>query len=86
MWNLIMDENWKLEDMELDHIKPLKFLTEDNMLELAHFTNIQPLPPLVNRLKSAKWNAEDEIFWQNFIRYNTNWVGIYAPFKDLARK
>jgi|DEB0MinimDraft_4_1074332.scaffolds.fasta_scaffold00432_2 hypothetical protein len=79
VWNTISGDNLTLSEMNIDHIKPLTLATTESICELAHFSNLQPLPSKVNILKKAVWSQTDEIFWQKYIHKNTEWRGIYLP-------
>lgn len=79
IWNAMSGDNFMLSEMNFDHIKPLTLATEESIGDLAHFSNLQPLPPKVNILKKAVWSRADEMFWQRYIFRNTDWRGIYLP-------
>ena len=48
---------------DIDHIIPLSTaLTEEDVLKLNHYTNLQPLDSYINRfVKRDKLNYEDEV-------------------------
>lgn len=69
----------KGNDFVLDHIKPVsKFDVTDSAL-CNHYTNLQPLPPMVNAKKSGKWDAKSEKFWRKNIILKKNNFSIFLP-------
>ncbi len=51
-------ENMNFEnygEWEIDHIKPIKLCTIDNLFEIFNFKNLQPLWKNDNRIKSSKF-------------------------------
>lgn len=65
-----MIEGMTLENIEIDHIKPVaKFdmTKEEEIMKCFHWSNLQPLLKEDNRKKSAKWTKEDEENWQKNI-------------------
>ena len=66
--------------LHLDHIKPLdKAKTIEELRELTHYTNIQPLPFYLNLEKGHKWSDLDDELWRNNILYNTLNLKPYWP-------
>jgi len=61
------------ENIQIDHIKPAKAFGD----EINHYTNLQPLLPEMNAFKKAKWSQQDEVFWRENIRNNTDYTDIY---------
>jgi len=59
--------------IELDHIKPVQAFA----YQMSHYTNIQPLLVRDNRIKGAKWSAEDEDFWRKNIDHCPQFTDIY---------
>jgi hypothetical protein len=54
--------------------------------EMSHYTNIQPLLVRDNRIKGARWSAEDEDFWRKNIQHNPRFSTIYLGTKLAAAK
>ena len=82
IWNYkYPDKQICIKTMAIDHIKPIaKFDdSEEAKKQMNHFTNLQPLPPDVNKSKSAKWNEADEAFWRAYIIGNAFFYDIYLP-------
>lgn len=53
------DKYSKIKKLELDHIKPLSSAkTEDDLWKLWHYTNLQYLTPVDNRVKGSKYFEE----------------------------
>ena len=61
------------DTIELDHIKPVQAFA----YQMSHYTNIQPLLVRDNRIKGAKWSAEDEDFWRKNIDHCPQFTDIY---------
>lgn len=79
-WNSTHTEQMKMTDISLDHIKPLKLgTTDEEMIVLLHYTNIQPLFKHHNSCKTDKWNVEDDAYWQLHIIHNPSYKDIYWP-------
>ena len=81
-WNAThQDKKINLNDMAIDHIKPVSAFDEDDesKREVNHYTNLQPLPQDVNAHKSAKWSDKDEEFWRANIIGNAEFREIYLP-------
>lgn len=70
---LKMTDEMKLENIHIDHIKPVsKFNLNDinEVYECCHWSNLQPLLIKDNLEKSNKWTEEDEINWRkNIIKF-----------------
>lgn len=92
-WNARFSPKMTVDDADLDHIKPLHELKlmlenlktsilpeelEAMVRRMMHFTNIQPLPRIINIMKKAYWDAEDETNWTRDISYNS-YEKIYLP-------
>ncbi len=76
------NENICINDMHIDHIKPVSVFNLNNIDELkecCHYTNFQPLTSKINLYKSNKWSNTDELFWRNNIIFNDNYRDIYLP-------
>ena len=61
-----------VENAEMDHIRPKRMFDQNDIHMLNHFTNLQPLPKIINgsRYKGGKWNPLDEMFWRDHIIHN----------------
>ena len=82
-WNQKGDSQRKFEKddkLHTDHIKPLSAAkNEEELKELFHFTNCQPLWADTNILKNDHWTEEDDRFWRENIFMNPNYKDIYLP-------
>lgn len=65
--------------IHLDHIKPVRAFEDNEMHECFHYTNLQPLPAVVNGIKSDTWTWDDETHWRCNILYNDTYVDPYIP-------
>ena len=65
--------------IECDHIKPVRAFEAHEMNLCFHFTNLQPLPRAINRLKRDTWREADESFWRSNIIYNADYTNPYLP-------
>jgi hypothetical protein len=61
------------DNIQIDHIKPAKAFGD----EINHFTNLQPLLPVMNARKKAHWSKQDEVFWRENIQNHTDFTDIY---------
>ena len=92
-WNARYLPKMTIDDAELDHIKPLHCLKliinntqnpmsaqefEAMVRRVMHVTNIQPLPRIINTMKKAYWNPEDEVNWMRDISHKS-YEQIYLP-------
>ena len=69
-----------IANIENDHIKPLsQAKTYEELLQLWHFTNIQPLFHEDNNSKNNRWGQWDDIFWRANIYLHPEYVDIYMP-------
>jgi hypothetical protein len=68
-----------IDDIHLDHIKPVSLFKEDEIDTCFHYTNYQPLSKKDNLDKSNKWDEKDEEFWKNNIIFNEEYKDIYIP-------
>lgn len=66
-------------NFDLDHIKPLAAFAAHELHMANHWTNLQPLPPAVNRKKNGKWSAQDDKIWKKKIYLNPKFADIYLP-------
>jgi len=76
-----LKENETMDDIHIDHIKPLSKFDldiEEEFLKCCHYTNLQPLSATDNFKKHNTWSETDEAFWNENIIYNT-YSGIYIP-------
>jgi hypothetical protein len=68
-----MKEGMTLENIHLDHIKPVSRFDLTDLEEVhkcCHWSNIQPLLAIDNLKKSNKWSEEDEEYWKkNITKY-----------------
>lgn len=57
--------------IHIDHIKPLdQAKTLEELKELCHYTNTQPLPWYLNMRKGKLWSKEDDAIWRQDILNN----------------
>jgi hypothetical protein len=68
-----------LASIEIDHIKPCASAGAEDMSDITHVTNTQPLLWQANRTKGDKWGADDDAFWRANISRNTAFRAIYWP-------
>lgn len=81
-----MKSNMNINNIHLDHIKPVSCFNLDNETEFkecCHYTNFQPLLIEDNLKKSNNWSEKDDLFWRNNIIFNNNYIDIYIPFKSI---
>ena len=90
-WNARYKPAISWERMHLDHIKPVHTLRcarpelrgalpeANNIAVIAHYTNIQPLPPEVNLCKRCTWSARDEQLWRDHVCGNAHYSQIFLP-------
>ncbi len=74
------DEIMSFDNIHIDHIKPISKFdldNEDDFLDCCHYTNLQPLVAKDNLEKSNKWTDENEIYWNNNIKGNIDYIEIY---------
>ncbi len=74
------EEMMTMENIHIDHIKPVNKFdlnNEEELLACCHFTNLQPLLAKQNLQKSGKWSDEHEAYWNANIRDNSNFIEIY---------
>lgn len=74
----IIKMNWN--NIELDHIKPISLFDlddENEFLNCSNYTNLQPLLAKDNIEKGNKWSITSEIFWNENIKDNENYIKIY---------
>ena len=67
-----LTERMTLNNIHIDHIKPVSRFDLDNEDELkmcCHFTNQQPLLAKDNLKKSNKWSDEEDKYWRENIIY-----------------
>jgi hypothetical protein len=77
-----MTNDMSIENIHLDHIKPISYFNLDDETELqecCHYTNFQPLLISDNLKKSNKWSEIDDIFWKNNIIFKDYYKDIYIP-------
>lgn len=77
-----MTEDMSIENIHLDHIKPISSFNLDDENELqqcCHYTNFQPLLVKDNLNKSNKWNEKSDTFWKSNIIFNENYRDIFIP-------
>jgi len=76
--NNIIEMTWN--NIHIDHIKPVSVFDlddENEFLNCANYTNLQPLLAKDNLEKSNKWSITSEIFWNENIKDNENYIEIY---------
>ena len=66
-------------NFDIDHIKPVSAFDKKDMHLCYHWTNLQPLPPRVNRCKSSTWNKASEAYWRKHIIMNEAYDKIFLP-------
>lgn len=80
-WNAVYpDYPISMKDCVIDHIKPLAKHDDDEIKVAWHFSNLQPLPAIINNIKSDKWCWEDECHWRCNILYQ-NYLDPYLPIE-----
>ena len=60
----------ELDNIHIDHIKPVsKFNLDDEeeLFKCCNYTNLQPLLSEDNIIKSNKWTDEDDVYWDENI-------------------
>jgi hypothetical protein len=78
------DKQMHWGNIEIDHIKPVLFARENTqwhspLMHLCHYTNLQPLLKVDNRIKCAKWSAEADAHWIAHIYQNESHCAIFMP-------
>jgi len=76
------DTQMSLENMQLDHIKPVQRFA----LDMNHYTNLQPMLAKDNMSKGASWSSTDETFWKANIQHKADFTQIYTPHTPLSKK
>ena len=56
-----------IDNIHIDHIKPVSKFNFENVYECCHWSNLQPLLAKDNLKKNNKWSDKDEINWRNNI-------------------
>jgi len=67
-------------NISIDHIKPISLFDlndETDFLNCSNYTNLQPLLLKDNNQKHNKWSITSEIFWNENIKDNENYIKIY---------
>jgi hypothetical protein len=80
---LATDKLMSLNNIHIDHIKPVSKFNlddEDDFLNCCNYTNLQPLLIVDNLEKSNKWNEENEKYWNDNIINNDEYKEIYQIF------
>ena len=80
---LATNELMSLNNIHIDHIKPVSKFNlddEDEFLNCCHYTNLQPLLIVDNLEKSNNWNEENEKYWTDNIINNDEYKEIYQIF------
>lgn len=75
-----MTKEMTIDNVHIDHIKPLTCFNLDDLDELkrcCHYTNLQPLLARDNLALGNKWTDENEAFWNKNIIYNSDFLLIY---------
>lgn len=79
-WNASHTAQMTLQNTHIDHIKPCATATShSHVVELAHFTNLQPLLVADNLAKTASWGPADDCFWRANIAGQSAYTNIYWP-------
>jgi hypothetical protein len=76
------DTQMSLENMQLDHIKPVQRFA----LDMNHYTNLQPMLAKDNMSKGASWSSTDETFWKANIHHKADFTQIYTTHTPLSKK
>ena len=74
--NQLMD----LTNIQIDHTKPISRFNlddPDEFLECVNYTNLQPLLIADNKSKYNRWTDENEAYWVDNIRGNTEYNKVY---------
>jgi len=77
--NALPEQHMTLASIEIDHIKPCAAAGPEDIRDITHFTNTQPLLRQANRTKGDKWSEADDAFWRANISHNTAFCAIYWP-------
>jgi hypothetical protein len=78
---LSTSERMSLNNITIDHIKPVSKFNLDNadeFLDCCHYSNIQPLLSETNLTKSSKWTEENNKYWLDNIN-GKEYNEIYIP-------
>jgi len=78
---LSTSEPMTLENITIDHIKPVskfKLDDENDFLDCCHYTNLQPLLHITNKEKYNTWTDENNKYWNENIK-NKEYHEIYIP-------
>lgn len=70
-----------IDNIHIDHIKPLSMFDLTNIEDVDrafHWTNLQPLDAIQNRIKSNKWDDELEKWWEHEVQLKMD----LFPFKN----
>ena len=68
------------DNIHTDHIKPISVFDlddENEFLNCSNYTNLQLLLAKDNLEKHNKWSITSEIFWNENIKNNENYIEIY---------
>lgn len=77
---LATDEIMTLDNIHIDHIKPVSVFNlddEEEFLSCCNYTNLQPLLIKDNLQKSNKWSEKNEEYWIKNIKNNDGYKEIY---------
>lgn len=81
-WNHMYPEH-KLDlesnDIVIDLVKPMRAFEANEMHECWHYTNLQPLPKAISRLKRDTWSSRDEFNWRWKVIFNDKYTDPYLP-------
>ena len=78
---LSTNEQMTLENISIDHIKPVSKFNlddEDEFLQCVHYSNIQPLLFVQNMEKHNKWTEDNNKYWLENIK-GKEYHEIYIP-------
>jgi 5-methylcytosine-specific restriction endonuclease McrA len=71
-------------NIHIDHIKPISrfnFTDEgdgaEELLDCCNYTNLQPLLMIDNLSKNNKWTDENELYWNENIKGNSEYNKVY---------
>jgi len=77
---LFTDKVMTWDNIHIDHIKPVSRFNlddEDEFLDCCHYTNLQPLLTVDNLEKHNKWTGDNEKYWTENIKGNSEYTEIY---------
>jgi hypothetical protein len=81
-WNTDNPDNlMDFTNIHIDHIKPISrfnFTDEgEELLDCCNYTNLQPLLMIDNLSKNNKWTDDNELYWNENIKGNSEYNKVY---------